>query len=77
LARQFQIQDGEMVKLTSRRGSMICKVKTSVSIREDTIFVPFHWGGEQSINQLTNPELDPISRMPSFKVCAINIEKVL
>ena len=39
--------------------------------------MPFHWGGEQSINRLTNPALDPISRMPEFKVCAVNLQPVL
>src|SRR6185436_13461894 len=45
--------------------------------REDTVFVPFHWGGEQSVNQLTNPALDPISRMPEFKACAVNLQPAL
>jgi assimilatory nitrate reductase catalytic subunit len=45
-------------------------VKITHAIREDALFVPFHWGGIQSVNRLTNPVLDPISRMPEFKVCA-------
>lgn len=40
----------------------------------DTLFVPFHWGGRQAANRLTNPALDPVSRMPEFKVCATRIE---
>ncbi len=44
-------------------------------IREDAIFVPFHWGGMQSVNRLTNPALDPISRMPEFKVCAADCRR--
>ena len=51
-------------------------MKVTPGIREDTVFVPFHWGGEQSVNRLTNPALDPISRMPEFKVCAARIERV-
>jgi assimilatory nitrate reductase catalytic subunit len=43
-------------------------------LRADTVFVPFHWGGEQSANRLTHPGLDPVSRMPGFKVCAVRIE---
>jgi assimilatory nitrate reductase catalytic subunit len=42
----------------------------------DTVFVPFHWGGENSANLLTNAALDPVSRIPEFKVCAVRIEKV-
>jgi assimilatory nitrate reductase catalytic subunit len=38
--------------------------------------VPFHWGGEQSANRLTHAALDPISRMPEFKVCAVRAEGV-
>jgi assimilatory nitrate reductase catalytic subunit len=43
--------------------------------REDTVFVPFHWGGENSANRLTNPALDPTSKMPEFKVCAARLDK--
>ena len=38
------------------------------------MFLPFHFGGEQSANQVTNPVLDPVSRMPEFKVCAVRLE---
>jgi assimilatory nitrate reductase catalytic subunit len=73
-ARRFGLRDQASVTLTSRRGSGSFKVKITASIREDTVFVPFHWGGEQSINRLTNPALDPISRMPEFKVCAVRAD---
>jgi len=46
----------------------------TASIREDTVFVPFHWGGIRAANRLTNPALDPVSRMPEFKVCAVRLE---
>ena len=61
--------------LTTRRGSATFVVKTTTSIREDTVFVPFHWAGEQSANRLTNAALDPTSKMPEFKVCATRIER--
>jgi assimilatory nitrate reductase catalytic subunit len=48
-------------------------VKIAASIRRDTVFVPFHWGGEQSANNLTNAALDPTSKMPEFKVCATRV----
>ena len=57
--------------MTTRRGTATFTVKLTRAIREDTVFVPFHWGGEQSANRLTNAALDPISRMPEFKVCAV------
>lgn len=73
-AKRNKFVDGDMVTLITRRGTATFKLKLTLSIREDTVFVPFHWGGEQSVNRLTNPALDPISRMPEFKVCAVRIE---
>jgi assimilatory nitrate reductase catalytic subunit len=63
-----------MVTLVTRRGSANFRAKLTPNIRMDTVFTTFHWGGEQSANRLTNPALDPISRMPEFKVCAVRIE---
>jgi assimilatory nitrate reductase catalytic subunit len=68
------ISAGDRVMLTTRRGSASFVVKTTPSIREDTVFVAFHWGGVQSVNQLTNAALDPTSKMPEFKVCAARID---
>jgi assimilatory nitrate reductase catalytic subunit len=45
-------------------------------IRLDTLFVPFHWGGDGRANLLTLPALDPLSKMPEFKVCAARIEAI-
>jgi assimilatory nitrate reductase catalytic subunit len=44
------------------------------TIREDTVFIPYHWPGKKSANQLTSGELDPISKIPEFKVCACKLE---
>ena len=49
--------------------------QTDSGIRPDTVFAPFHWGGAASVNRLTNPVLDPHSRMPSFKVCAVAVAR--
>lgn len=72
-ARLYGLSDGQLVTLTTRRGSAEFTLKTTSNIREDTVFVPFHWGGNQSANRLTNPALDPTSKMPEFKVCAVHI----
>jgi len=69
------LMSGDRVTLTTRRGSATFVVKTTTSIREDTVFVPFHWSGEQSANNLTNAALDPTSKMPEFKVCAVRLDK--
>jgi assimilatory nitrate reductase catalytic subunit len=74
VAKLHMLSNGDRVTLATRRGSATFTVKITTAIREDTIFVPFHWGGKQSVNRLTNPALDPISRMPEFKVCAVRIE---
>ena len=73
-ARRAGVVDGALVTLVSRRGTAIARARLTRDIREDTVFVPFHWGGPSSINRLTNPALDPTSRMPEFKVCAVRIE---
>ena len=74
-ARYYGLEDGSRVTLASRRGTAEFVVRISAGIRHDTIFAPFHWGGRQAANRLTNDALDPISRMPEFKVCAVRIEK--
>ncbi|RYX84450.1 nitrite reductase [bacterium] len=75
LALEMGISEGDMVRVTSRRGSATGCAKISDGIRADTLFMPFHWGGHHSANLLTIPALDPTSKMPEFKVCAAKIEK--
>jgi assimilatory nitrate reductase catalytic subunit len=71
LAARMGVVDGEALLVESRRGSVRFSVRVSPDIRVDTLFAPFHWGGKQAANLLTMPALDPISRMPEFKVCAV------
>jgi assimilatory nitrate reductase catalytic subunit len=75
-ARHYDLKEGCRVRICTRRGASEGRLKITASIREDTIFVPFHWGGSQAINRVTNPALDPVSRMPEFKVCAARLEAV-
>ena len=63
----------DKVPVVTRRGAATFTLKVTATIREDTVFVPFHWGGEQSANRLTSAALDPVSRMPEFKVCAARV----
>ena len=72
-ARRSGLSDGAEVTIETRRGRASFRLRTTLNIREDTIFVPFHWPDEQSANRLTNPALDPISKMPEFKVCAARV----
>jgi assimilatory nitrate reductase catalytic subunit len=74
-ARQHGLSDGQELWLSSRRGRARFTLCIDPGIRDDTVFVPFHWGGERAVNRLTNPALDPVSRMPEFKVCAVRVER--
>ncbi|MEV6796338.1 molybdopterin oxidoreductase family protein [Streptomyces sp. NPDC051320] len=75
LADRIGAVDGEPLAVTSRRGRAVAPARITESIRPDTVFMPFHWPGEGRANTLTNPALDPISRMPEFKVCAVRVER--
>ncbi len=74
LAKRFGIDADQLVTLTTRRGAISVKARLTSTIRQDTVFVPFHWGNDACANILTNPALDPVSKMPEFKVCAVRVE---
>lgn len=76
LAMELKINDGERVKVVSRRGEGVFPALIVKTIRPDTIFIPYHWGEELAVNQLTNPMLDPTSKIPEYKACAARIEKI-
>lgn len=74
MAKTFGIADGDPVRVVTRRGAMMLVAQFSPGIRLDTLFVPFHWGGAGCANLLTGAALDPISKMPAFKLSAGRIE---
>ncbi|TXS35763.1 molybdopterin oxidoreductase family protein [Streptomyces sp. OR43] len=74
LAERIGVAEGDPVAVTSRRGRAVAPARITVAIRADTVFMPFHWAGEGRANTLTNPALDPVSKMPEFKVCAVRVE---
>ncbi|WP_232436376.1 molybdopterin dinucleotide binding domain-containing protein [Paenibacillus rubinfantis] len=76
LAEQLRLREGDRVRLTSRRGSLEVAAKVTADIHPRTMFVPFHWGGDQAVNRLTNDALHPVSRMPEFKISAVRAERV-
>ncbi|MGW2559896.1 molybdopterin oxidoreductase family protein [Streptomyces sp. NPDC001514] len=75
LAARVGVADGEPVVVVSRRGRAVAPARVTDAIRPDTVFMPFHWAGDGRANTLTNPALDPVSRMPEFKVCAVRLER--
>ncbi|WP_137724411.1 molybdopterin oxidoreductase family protein [Prescottella subtropica] len=68
------VRDGEDAAVIGRRGRVAAVVRCDDTMRLDTVFLPFHFPGDARANLLTNPALDPTSRMPEFKVCAVRLE---
>lgn len=69
------VADGQKVRVSSRRGSIEVKVSVSERVAKGRVFIPFHYE-EAAANMLTNTVLDPISKIPELKVCAVKIEKL-
>ncbi|MFD8369895.1 molybdopterin-dependent oxidoreductase [Streptomyces sp. NPDC059688] len=74
LAARLGAAEGDRLAVVSRRGRAVAPARITTAIRPDTVFMPFHWPGEGRANTLTNPALDPTSRMPEFKSCAVRVE---
>ena len=73
-AAKYGIGEGEQVRVRSRRGEITVKAQISPKAVAGTVFLPFHFA-EASANKLTNAALDPVSKIPEYKVCAVQIEK--
>jgi formate dehydrogenase alpha subunit len=74
-AGELGIRDSDRVLISSRRGSVSTRVKLTDATERKTVFMPFHFF-ESRANILTNPALDPVAKIPEFKVCAVKIEKI-
>ena len=72
-AEKLGIRDGQTVKVTSRRGTLQAKAKITTRSDRGTIFMNVHFH-EAAVNFLTNPALDPIGKIPEYKVCAVRVE---
>ncbi|MEV6441778.1 molybdopterin oxidoreductase family protein [Amycolatopsis sp. NPDC051716] len=75
-AKRAGLEEGDRAVVRSRRGETVARVRFTQSLKPDLIFLPFHFPGEQRANLFTNPALDPVSRMPEFKVCAVSLSTV-
>ncbi|HEY9868843.1 MAG TPA: nitrate reductase, partial [Candidatus Obscuribacterales bacterium] len=75
LAAAHGIVDGDWATVTTRRASATFRAMVVRTIRPDTVFVPYHWPGDKSINQLTHRTIDPRSKIPEYKVSACRIRK--
>ncbi|WP_425953695.1 molybdopterin oxidoreductase family protein [Xylanimonas sp. McL0601] len=76
LASRLGVADGARVRLTTARGTTTAAARWTDAVRPDTVFLPFHWSGEGSANLLTTSAVDPVSAMPEFKVCAVDVALV-
>ncbi|HRI72353.1 MAG TPA: molybdopterin-dependent oxidoreductase, partial [Polyangium sp.] len=76
LAAKLGITDGDQVKVESRRGSLVVRAMIVNTIRPDTVFVPYHWPDEKSVNRCTIVALDPVSKIPEYKICAVRVGRV-
>ncbi len=75
LAAEYQIEDTDWIRVESRRGSVILRAKVVTTIRPDTVFIPYHWPGKRSANNLTIRALDPLSKIPEFKRACVRLSK--
>ena len=73
-AKALEIRDGDLVSITSRRGKIKSRVQLTERVGKGVIFMPFHFA-ESAANVLTNAALDPIAKIPEYKVCAVRLEK--
>jgi formate dehydrogenase major subunit/formate dehydrogenase alpha subunit len=70
----YDIRDGDRLKISSRRGNIEAKARISEKAVKGTIFIPFHFASA-AVNLLTNAALDPVAKIPEYKVCAVKLSK--
>jgi assimilatory nitrate reductase catalytic subunit len=75
LAAKLGIADGDWATAETRRGAITLRAQVVTTIRPDTIFIPYHWPGKKSANQLTVAAQDPISKIPQYKVCGCRVRR--
>jgi formate dehydrogenase alpha subunit len=72
-ADRLNVRDGQPVTVTSRRGSVTAKARVTEKSPAGTVFMNFHFA-EAAVNRLTHPSLDPVGKIPEYKVCAVRVE---
>jgi assimilatory nitrate reductase catalytic subunit len=77
LAAQHGIANGDWMRVESRRGFVVLQAKVVSTIRPDTVFIPYHWPGRRSANNLTIRAYDPLSKIPEFKKAAVRVSRAL
>ena len=77
-----ELTEGDIAVIKSSRGEVQVKVKVSSDIRDGVVFLPMHWGKVLNndfgrANNITNDLVDPVSKEPDFKYCAVQVEKFI
>ncbi len=75
-AQRLALASGDKTRVSSRRGAIEIAVKVTTRVAEGSVFIPFHFA-EAAANVLTIYALDPVAKIPEFKVCAVRVEKVI
>jgi predicted molibdopterin-dependent oxidoreductase YjgC len=73
-AETLGLSDGDRIKVISRRAEVSAKAKVTGASPPGVVYMTFHFA-ESPTNTLTNPVLDPVAKIPEFKVCAVRIER--
>ena len=73
-AKELSLNNGDYVRTVSRRGDAVVMVQLTQRVPPNMVFIPFHY--HDCVNRLTLGLLDPYSRQPAFKQCAVKLEKV-
>ncbi len=71
---KLEVKNGDILAVTSRRGTIRLKARITSKVTEGTVFIPMHYG-EAAANVITNDALDAKTKIPEYKVCAVKIEK--
>jgi formate dehydrogenase major subunit/formate dehydrogenase alpha subunit len=66
---------GDAVRLTTRRGRVAVRARLTVAVPRGMVFLPFHFPASPA-NELTNTVLDPTSRIPELKRCAVRVDRI-
>jgi formate dehydrogenase alpha subunit len=75
-AARLGINDNSPVRVVSRRGEMTARAVITDRVSEGVVFGNFHFPGSQNINNVTIGALDPIAKIPEYKVCAVAVERL-
>jgi formate dehydrogenase alpha subunit len=73
-AAKLDLSEGSKVRVKSRRGEMVARVTITNRVSQGVVFANFHFPGPQNVNNLTIAALDPIAKIPEYKVCAVAVE---